>query len=79
MVDMPDDDNVTHHLLKRAGDLLPFCGTWPGRAPETGEFHSVHVQGTLLDAVNFGLGCCSTCLSPEALGGWTPLALEEEL
>lgn len=78
MVDMPDDD-VTHHLLKRAGDLLPCCGAWPGRDPETGQFHSVHVLDTLLDALNLGLGCCSTCLSPEALGGWTPLALEEEL
>ncbi|WP_129313980.1 hypothetical protein [Rothia koreensis] len=75
---MPVDDCVTHHLLKRPGDLLPYCGTWPGRDPETGEFHSVHVLDTLLEVVNLGLDCCATCLSPDALGGWSPMALEEE-
>lgn len=75
---MPDDDSITHHLLKRADDLLPYCGTWPGRDPETGNFHSVHDIDMLFEALNLGFGCCSTCLSLETLGGQTPLTFEEE-
>lgn len=74
---MRDDERITFHLLKQDEDLLPWCGTWPGRDPESGEFHSVRVLNELLEALNLGLGCCITCMSPEALGGWSPLALEE--
>ncbi len=28
----------------------------------------------LLQCLEFGLCCCSVCLSPEALGGWSPLS-----
>ncbi|MGI8307182.1 hypothetical protein [Saccharopolyspora hattusasensis] len=46
--------------------LIPFCGVTPG-----------HDRDTLLECVAFGLPCCITCVSPEALEGFTPLIMEE--
>ncbi|MGC4960370.1 hypothetical protein [Gordonia sp. DT101] len=76
---MRDDGRITFHLLKRPEDLLPWCGTWPGRDPESGEFHAVRVLDEVLEALSLGMGCCVTCMSPESLGGWSPMALEEGL
>lgn len=50
----------------------------PGRDEATGDWHSGHDRDLLVEAVGFGLPGCVTCLSPEALGGWTPLILGEE-
>lgn len=66
---------VVHHLYREPGDLLPFCGTTPGREPETGAWHTGHDEEMLLEASNFGLVCCTRCVSTDALGGWTPLCL----
>ena len=56
---------------------MPFCGTTPGRDPETGNWHTGHDEAMLLEASSFGLVCCTSCLSPDALGGWTPLYFDE--
>lgn len=69
--------DIVHHLYKRPGDLLPFCGTTPGPDETTGDWHTGHDQDTLLQCSGFGLVCCVTCLSPEALGGWTPLIMDD--
>ncbi|MEV5543965.1 hypothetical protein AB0L13_44875 [Saccharopolyspora shandongensis] len=69
--------DVVHHHYVNPGDLLPFCGTVPGPDPVTGDWHTGHDRDTLLECVGFGLPGCVTCLSPESLGGFTPLILEE--
>lgn len=68
---------IIHHLYKQADDLLPFCGTYPGWDPETGDFNAGHDRDTLLEFLEAGMTCCAVCLSPAALGGWTPLALDD--
>lgn len=67
---------VIHHLYHSSGDLLPFCGTTPG-PDDDGDWNAAHDRDTLLQALSFGLPCCSTCLSPPALGGWTPLIMDD--
>ena len=75
---MPTD--IVHHLYPHgpAADLVPYCGQCPGRDPLTGDWHTGHSQDELLKVLGFGLTYCSTCLSPEALGGWTPLVPDPE-
>ncbi|WP_299520557.1 hypothetical protein [uncultured Serinicoccus sp.] len=69
---------VVQHLIANTNTgLVPYCGTLPGRDEVTGDRHAGHDRDLLLNAVGFGLPGCITCLSPEALGGWTPLILEE--
>ncbi|NYI66106.1 hypothetical protein [Spelaeicoccus albus] len=68
--------DVVHHLVN-PGELLPFCGTVPGPNRKSGDWHTVHDRDLLLQCVDFGLCCCMTCLSPEALGGWTPLIMDD--
>lgn len=70
--------DVIHHLYRRPGDLLPYCGVTPGRDLLTGNWNAGHGEALLLEALDFGLASCITCLSPEALGGWTPLILSDE-
>lgn len=69
---------VVHHLYIRTGDLLPYCGVWPARDRVTGDFHTGHGRDDLLTCVEDGLPVCTTCLSPEALGGFTPLIMDEQ-
>lgn len=69
--------DIVHHLYRRPGDLLPYCGAIPGRDRETGEWNTGHDRDLLLECIDFGLVCCATCLSPEALGGWTPLIMDD--
>lgn len=83
MTSMPNYDLV-HHLYRNpgkgaadTGDLLPYCGALPGPDKETGDWHTGHDRDLLLQCLDFGLCCCSTCLSPKALGGWTPLILDD--
>lgn len=73
--------DVVHHLYRNPGngylefgDLLPYCGALPGRDRTTGDWHTGHGMNLLLQCLEFGLCCCSVCLSPEALGGWSPLS-----
>ncbi len=70
--------DVVHHLYTRPADLLPWCGTTPGPDERTGDWNTGHDRDLLLECVSAGLPCCAACLSPQALGGWTPLILEEE-
>ncbi|WP_171064635.1 hypothetical protein [Actinomadura soli] len=49
----------------------------PGPDAETGDWHTGHDRYLLLECVSAGLACCGTCHSCEALGGWTPLIMEE--
>lgn len=77
MTSMHEADLVHHLLHDPRTDLLPYCGTAPGRDQETGDWHAVHDRDLLIECVEFGLCCCSTCLSPEALGGWTPLIFDD--
>ncbi|TDD82209.1 hypothetical protein [Actinomadura rubrisoli] len=73
---MPRD--VVHHLyLDPARDLVPYCGVIPGPDAEAGDWHTGRDRDLLLECVSAGLACCATCLSVEALGGWTPLIMEE--
>lgn len=69
--------DVVHHLYTRPGDLLPYCGSIPGPDELTGDWNTGHDRDLLLECVDAGFACCATCLSPEALGGFTPLALDE--
>ncbi len=72
--------DTVHHLLRDPkNDLWPVCGAVPGRDPRDGDFNACHDQDLLLWCVSFGLCCCSTCLSPEALGGWSPLVPGQEV
>lgn len=59
---------VVHHLYRHPGDLLPYCGTYPGRDPESGDFAAGHDRDTLLEFMGAGMTCCAVCLSPAALG-----------
>jgi len=68
---------VVHHLYRSPDDLRPFCGVYPGRDLETGEFHAGHDLNLLLEYMNAGMVCCATCLSPAALGGWSPMVDED--
>lgn len=76
MVRMPTE--FVHHLYLHPGDLLPYCGVVPGPDATTGDWHTGHDRDELLKCVEFGLAACVTCLSPEALGGFTPLIMEED-
>lgn len=69
---------VVHHLYRDPGDLVPFCGVMPGSDELTGDWHTGHDRELLLECIAFGLPCCTTCLSPQALGGWTPLILSDD-
>lgn len=77
--------DVVHHLYRNPGrgtqvmgDLLPACGTVPGPDPETGAWHTGHPLEDLLECLSFDLGVCAVCLSPEVLGGWSPLIMDDE-
>ncbi len=70
--------DVVHHLYLRPGDLLPCCGAIPGPDAKTDTWHTGHDLELLLECVGFGLTCCSTCLFPGNLDGWTPLIFDEE-
>ncbi|MDP9904552.1 hypothetical protein [Arthrobacter bambusae] len=70
--------DVVHHLYANAGDLLPYCGVIPGPDAVTGDWHTGHDRDTLLETVHFGLPGCVTCLSPAALGGFTPLIMDDD-
>jgi hypothetical protein len=48
-----------------------------GRDESTGEWDTGRERDELLTCLDEGLCCCMTCLSPEALGGWTPLITDE--
>ncbi len=61
--------DTVHHLYVRPGDLMPYCGVTPGRNERTGDWHTGHDKDTLLMCLSFGLPCCITCLSTDALGG----------
>ncbi|MGO1971583.1 MAG: hypothetical protein ACTH2Q_01365 [Propionibacteriaceae bacterium] len=76
--------DIVHHLyvnpgdgLADMGDLLPYCGTIPGPDHETGDWNTGHPRDMLLECSALGLVCCSTCLSPAALGGWTPMIIDD--
>ncbi|WP_328920791.1 hypothetical protein OG911_31200 [Streptomyces sp. NBC_00208] len=71
--------DVVHHLYSNgpAQDLVPYRGVTPGPDSVTGDWHTGHGRDLQLECVGFGLPCCITCLSPEALSGWTPLIMEE--
>lgn len=71
--------DLVHHLYAQPGDLLPYCGSIPGPDALTGDWHTGHDRDLLIQCVTFGLCCCVTCLSPEALGGWTPLMIDDAL
>lgn len=75
---MPVD--VVHHLYSNGEDhdLVPYCGVTPGPDTLTGDWHTGHDRDLLLRCLEFGLCCCMTCLSPDALGGWTPLIIDQE-
>lgn len=81
MSDMPLHlpEKIVHHLYKNgsAVDLVPYCGVTPGLDAETGDWHTGHDRDVLLECLGLGLTSCTVCLSPEALGGWTPLILDE--
>lgn len=68
---------VVHHLYTHPSDLLPYCGVTPGPDQMTGAWHTGHDRDELLKCVEFGLPGCTTCLSPQALGGFTPLIMDE--
>lgn len=70
---------VVHHLYRNGPDvdLIPYCGVIPGPDSLTGDWNTGHAQDELVQCVAFGLPCCITCLSPEALGGWSPLYLDD--
>lgn len=70
---------IVNHLYANGSDrdLVPYCGVIPGPDPETGRWHTGHDRDDLLKCVDFGLVTCVTCLSPEALGGFTPLIMDE--
>lgn len=72
--------DVVHHLITRGPglDLVPYRGVLPGPDKLTGDWHTGHDRKMPLKCVEFGLQVCITCLSPEALGGFTPLSFEEE-
>ncbi|GAA4705788.1 hypothetical protein GCM10025781_26390 [Kocuria gwangalliensis] len=72
--------DVVHHLYPNgpAQDLIPYCGVTPGPDPDLGDWHTGHGRDELLVCLDEGLCCCATCLSPEALGGWTPLITDDE-
>lgn len=70
--------DVVHHLYPKSSDLVLYCGMTPGPDSLTGNWHTGHDRDLLLECVSFGLCVCRTCLSPEALGGWTPLMFDEE-
>lgn len=74
----PMPSSLVHHLYVRAGDLLPYCGVSPARDHITGDFHTGRSRDDLLLCVEEGLAVCTTCLSPQALGGFTPLIMDEE-
>ncbi|WP_169330873.1 hypothetical protein [Gordonia aichiensis] len=44
----------------------------------SGDWNTGHSRDELLTCLDEGLCCCATCLSPEALGGWTPLIMDED-
>ncbi|KAB1647454.1 hypothetical protein F8O06_02640 [Pseudoclavibacter sp. CFCC 14310] len=69
--------DVVHHFYSNPGDLLPYCGAIPGPDARTGDWHTGHDRDLLLEALSFGLVCCQTCLSVEALGGWTPIITDD--
>ncbi|MFF4095860.1 hypothetical protein ACFYYY_18840 [Streptomyces sp. NPDC001834] len=71
-------DTVRHLLWDPKSDLLPRCGQIPGPDKVTGDWHTVHGRDTLLQCAELGLPGCITCLSPGALGEWTPLIFDEE-
>lgn len=86
MTSISNERDVVHHLyvnpgdgLEEIGDLLPFCGTVPGRDRRTGDWHTGHARDLLIELISDGAVGCTTCLSPEALGGWTPLIIEDAL
>ena len=68
----PQLREVIHHLYRDSGDLLPYCGVIPGADDAADEWHAGHDRATLLQCLAWGLPCCTVCLSPEALSGWTP-------
>lgn len=73
-------ESIVHHLYSNgaANDLVPYCGVVPGRDELTGDWNTGHDRDELLLCVSFGLPTCVACASPEALGGFTPLILDEE-
>ena len=77
MSGMTQPPSTVHHLVRTSEDLLPFCGAWPGKDDKTGDWHCCHDLDTLLLALEHGVLCCAVCLSPRALGGWTPLIFDE--
>lgn len=72
--------DVVHHLYQRgpALDLIPYCGVLPDQDEATGDWNTGHDRDELLQCVEFGLPVCVTCASPAALGGFTPLILNED-
>lgn len=69
--------DTVHHLYRNPGDLLPYCGAIPGPDHEMGDWNTGHERDELLMCLDEGLVCCQTCLSPQALGGWTPLIMDD--
>lgn len=71
--------DVVHHLYSNgpAVDLLPYCGTVPGPDDLTGDWHTGHERDVLIELISNGAVGCMTCLSPAALGGWTPLIMDD--
>ncbi|WP_353113230.1 hypothetical protein [Microbacterium sp.] len=68
---------VLHHLYRRPGDLLPYCGAVPGPDALTGDWHTGHDRELLLECLKFGLVCCVACVSPAALTDFTPLIMDD--
>lgn len=68
---------VVHHLYANGPghDLIPYCGVIPGPDKLTGEWNTGHDRDELLQCVGFGLLSCPACLASKALGGLTPLIL----
>lgn len=78
MLDMSTvSGDVVHHPYQRGSalDLIPYCGVMPGYDEVTRDWNTGHDRDMLLECVGFGLPVCMMCVSPEALGGFTPLIL----
>lgn len=59
--------------------MLPYCEAVPGPDYETGGWNTGHLRDKLLLCLDEGMCCCQTYLSPAALGGWTPLIVDDVL
>lgn len=70
---------VVHHLFPNGEANAPvgWCGTVPGPDPVSDDWHTGHNRDLPLRSVEFGLPGCVACLSPEALGGFTPLVFDD--